>query len=148
MANTGWKFNYINSLPEEHLIFAFHYLKKKDDDYWARFGAHMGTVWDREELERLTSAPSGSPSRDRRVFVPLSLVVNPDLPEALLGKGKANKQSGSSPRGTEEALPASDGLQTGMSLPLGTEIVNMANLPKEKFMEIIRQSGLAGATRK
>ncbi len=92
---------------------------------------------------RLTTA-TNSPSENSRIFVPLSLVVNPDLPDALLGKKKSdNKQPQTEvPRGE---LPSSDGLNTGMSLPTDMEVVNMAEMPKEEFLSIIRRSGLAGS---
>ena len=104
-------------------------------------------MWDREELARLTAAPGGSPNLDSRVFVPLSLVVNPDLPNALLGKKKSGEQMAQpAPQGE---IPASDGLNTGMSLPTDSEVVNMAELPKDEFLGIIARSGLiTGATRK
>ena len=120
-------------------MFAYHYCNKKEEDYWKRFGSHMGTLWDRDELRRLISTPSGPPGQNQRVFVPLALVVNPDLPNALLGIKKGDKPS------TSDALPQGDGLNTGMPIPLGDEVENMAELPKDEFLQIISRSGLAGS---
>lgn len=78
----------------------------------------------------------GAGPGNRRIHVPLSLVMKPDLPEALLGKQQQGQPS--------SPMPSSigDGLNTGMALPTDSEVVNMADLSKEEFLGIIRQSGL------
>lgn len=138
LAKTGWTLKYINELPEDHLLFAYHYLKKDDTEYWERFGAHLGTIWDRDQLRNLMES-SGTKATNSRIFVPLSLTINPDLPKALLGK-KKNQSSGS--QSSVADIPSSDGLNTGMPLPIDAEVINMATLPKEEFLSIIGSSGL------
>jgi len=87
----------------------------------------------------LQQAGGGAKPENSRIFVPLSLTINPDLPNALLGK--ATNQP-TAPQSSEAALPASDGLNTGMSLPTDTEVVNMATLSKDEFLGIIGRAGL------
>jgi hypothetical protein len=129
---------YINKLPEAHLLFAYHWLQKDENEYWDRMGAHLGTLWDRDQLIRLMAAPKGSVGSSSRVFVPLSLVVNPDLPNALLGKSKTGQDTDSS----------GDGLHTGMTLPEGDEVVNMAEMDKDEFLDVIGRSGLGGVRKR
>jgi len=137
LAKTGWKLEYINKLPEDHLLFVYHYLRKNETEQWEHLGAHLGTIWDRNELLKLQQ--SGAKPENSRIFVPLSLVMNPDLPDALLGK---RRNQSAAPQSSEDVLPSGDGLNTGMSLPTDTEIVNMAELSKDEFLSVIGKSGL------
>jgi hypothetical protein len=113
-------------------------LKKADEDYWDRFGSHLGTLWSRSELAQV-QANRGKAGKTDKVLTPLSLVMNPDLPDAILGKKPEGKGSPTNP---DAPLPSGDGLNTGMSLPTDSEVINMAELPKEEFLEIIGRSGL------
>lgn len=118
-------------------------MKKADEDYWDHFGTHLGTLWSRSELEqvRANRGKSGKTRITDKVLVPLSLVMNPDLPDAILGKKPEG--SGSGPQRNPDApLPSGDGLNTGMSLPMDTEVVNMSELSKEEFLGIISRAGL------
>jgi hypothetical protein len=132
----------MNGLPITQLLFVYHYLKKDDDEYWDRLGSHLGTLWDKESLRILSEKPSGSGTRNPRIFVPLSLVVNPELPNALLNRQPADGPS--APRGT--STPNGDGLCTAMPLPEGEEVVNMGNLSKEEFFGLIHNVGLLTKT--
>jgi len=138
LAKTGWTLEYINQLPEVHLLFAYHHLRKAEDDDFGRLGAHLGTLWDREALMALQKQVAGDGDKSETIFVPLSLVVNPELPDALLGKQSAN----SAPRG-EPVSHSSDGLHTAMAMPEGDEVINMGDLPKEEFFGLVAQAGLA-----
>jgi hypothetical protein len=119
-------------------MFAYHWLQKVDQDQWERLGTQLGTTWKRSELERLDSAPKGAKEGSDTIFVPLSLVINQDLIEGLLNK--ANKSPNQPSTGSTPQQ--GDGLHTGMSLPAGEEVVNMATLPKEEFLNVIRSGGL------
>ena len=105
---------------------------------WDRFGAHLGTLWDRDTLQALDAKPKGSHVQNDTIFVPLSLVVNPDLPNALMGK----KSGAPTPPG-EPARQSGDGLHTEMAMPEGDEVVNMGDLPKEEFFGLVANAGLA-----
>lgn len=122
-----------------HRLFAFHWLSKVDDDTWERLSSHLGTVWDREELMALQDSTPRSGKPQNKVFVPLSLSINPDLPDAILGK----KKSGDSVSPEGEPRSSGDGLHTGMALPEGDEVVNMGELPKNEFIGLVSQAGLA-----
>jgi hypothetical protein len=141
LAKTGWTLEYINKLPETHLLFAYHWLSKVEEDTWDRLTSNLGTIWDRETLLTLQSKVSGSHVGGDKVFVPLSLVMNPELPDALLGKKNAAAAGPTVPEGTP--TQAGDGLHTGMALPEGDEVVNMGELPKNEFFGLISQAGLA-----
>jgi hypothetical protein len=121
-------------------MFAYHWLTKVDKDQWERLGSILGTTWKRSELERLDSAPPGAREGSDTIFVPLSLVINQGLVEGLLNK------AGKSPNAPSTGSPATpgqgDGLHTGMSLPAGEEVINMAVLPKDEFLNVIRAGGL------
>lgn len=137
LAKTGWTLEYINSLSELHLLFAFHWLNKVEEDTWERLTSHLGTVWDRDTLEMLNSSTSsGTPGK--KIFVPLSLSINPDLPAALLGKKPSDIRS--SPG--EKASQQGDGLYTGMAMPEGDDVINMGDLPREEFMGLVANAGL------
>ena len=82
---------------------------------------------------------SGDGDKSETIFVPLSLVVNPELPDALLGKQSAN----SAPRGEPVSHSSGDGLHTAMAMPEGDEVINMGDLPKEEFFGLVSQAGLA-----
>lgn len=125
----------MNGLPITQLLFVYHYLKKDDDEYWDRLGAHLGTLWDKDSLRILSEKPSGSGTRNPRIFVPLSLVVNPELPKALLGKTDSPTPGGDSHSG-------GDGLHTAMAMPEGDEVVNMGTLSKEEFFGLVSNAGL------
>lgn len=121
----------------------YHHLKKDEGTYWHNFGRHLGTTWDRETLERMTTPGDGSPNTNSTIFVPLSLVLNPELPAILLGKPAGGDKSPGGP--TEGSSTRSgDGLSTGMSLPGGEEVVNMGDLSKEEFFGLVSSAGLAG----
>jgi hypothetical protein len=123
-----------------HLLFVFHWLSKVEEDTWDRLGKHLGTLWDRESLVALRDATGNSsgPSQNR-IFVPLSLSINPELPDALLGK-----KSGNASPGEPASTPSrSDGLHTAMAMPEGDEVVNMGDLPKNEFFGLVSQAGLA-----
>jgi hypothetical protein len=123
-----------------HLLFAYHWISKVDNDQWKRLSKHLGTVWDRSTLEMLNSSGSGTRGTpSERLFIPLSLSMNPDLPEALLGK---KKSTGPAPPGGSSSQ-AGDGLRTEMALPAGEEVVNMGDLPKNEFIGLVSQAGLA-----
>lgn len=65
--------------------------------------------------------------------------MNPELPDALLGKKKDGNSA--APGGN---IPSSgDGLHTEMAMPEGDEVVNMGDLPKEEFFGLVAQAGLA-----
>lgn len=140
LAKTGWTLDYINELPETHLLFSYHYLKKDDGEAWERLGAHLGTLWDRKTLQALDEKAKGSHLQNDSIFVPLSLVVNPDLPNALLGKEKDAPQGDST---RPAATSKGDGLLTEMAMPEGDEVVNMGDLPREEFMGLVTSAGLA-----
>jgi hypothetical protein len=119
-------------------MFVYHWLVKVDRDQWDKLGIQLGTTWKRSELERLDTAPAGAKEGSDTIFVPLSLVINQDLVEGLLnnaGRSPSQPSTGSSPR-------AGDGLHTGMALPAGEEVINMATLPKDEFLNVIRAGGL------
>lgn len=140
LAKTGWTLEYINRLPETHLLFAYHHLRKADEETWDRLGSHLGTLWDREALVALQRQVAGDGDASDTIFVPLSLVVNPELPDALLGKNAAPSASPGEP----VPRPSSgDGLHTEMAMPEGDEVVNMGDLPKEEFFGLVSQAGLA-----
>lgn len=103
-------------------------------------GAHLGTLWDREDLTALQEQVAGAGDRSPTVFIPLSLVVNPELPDALLGKVKSGDPA---TRGDNRPSPAGDGLHTEMAMPEGDEVVNMGELPKDEFFGLVSQAGLA-----
>jgi len=120
-------------------MFAYHWLQKVEKDQWNRLGSQLGTMWSRSELLRLKDTPAGAREGSDTIFVPLSLVINPDLVEGLMNKqGKAPNQQ---PAGAAP-LPSGDGLSTGMSIPLGEDVINMATLPKDQFLDVIRKGGL------
>lgn len=121
-------------------MFSFHWLQKVESEQWDNLGHQLGTMWSKSELLRMSSAEPGARKGSDRIFVPLSLVINPDLVEGLLGKGKKDKNQPTSAGQTP--LPPGDGLNTGMSLPAGEEVVNMAELPKDEFLGIIKSAGL------
>lgn len=106
---------------------------------WERFGAHLGTLWNRETLQALDEKPQGSHTQNDTIFVPLSLVVNPDLPNALLGKDTGGAKA---PPGAT-ARQGGDGLHTEMAMPEGDEVINMGSLPREEFIGLVASSGLA-----
>lgn len=116
-----------------HLLFAFHWLSKVDEDSWDRIAMHLGTMWDRETLEMLNSS-TGSGTPGKHIFVPLSLSINPDLPAALLGK-KASDNS-SVPSGGKP-VGRGDGLYTEMAMPEGSDVINMGDLPREEFLGLV-----------
>jgi hypothetical protein len=122
-------------------MFAFHWLQKTDNDQWDKLGHQLGTMWSRSELLRMSTEEPGAKEGSDRVFVPLSLVINPDLVDGLLRKTKKD-QNTQSPTSAEDPLPSGDRLNTGMALPLGEEVVNMATLPKNEFLNVIRSGGL------
>jgi hypothetical protein len=125
-------------------MFTYHWLKKVDKEQWNRLGSQLGTMWSRSELLRLNDAPTGVGEGSDTVFVPLSLVINPDLVEGLMSKAKEGpNQQSTGPTSTPSApMGRGDGLNTGMSLPSGEEVVNMATLPKNEFLDVIRAGGL------
>lgn len=143
IAKTGWTLDYINSLPELHLLFVYHHLKKDEDNYWHNFGRHLGTTWDRETLERMTTPGDGSKNTNPRIFVPLSLVLNPALPSILLGKPIGGAKPPGGPT-KDSSTKSGDGLSTGMALPGGEEVVNMGDLSKDEFFGLVASAGLAG----
>jgi hypothetical protein len=121
-----------------HLLFAYHWLSKVEEDTWNRLGNHLGTLWDREALLALQSEVSGSGTPQNRIFVPLSLSINPELPDALLGKSKGRTTS----PGEHGSPNKGDGLHTEMAMPEGAEVVNMGDLPKEEFFGLVASAGL------
>lgn len=144
MAHSGWKPDEIARMPEDHILFAFHYLRKKEKEFWHNFGAHLGTEWETDDLREMLKKRGGALGTKKRVFVPLSLIVNPELPSALLGQKPQN--AANAPSGTNvnqpQASQSGDGLSTGMPIPQDTEIVNMANLDKGEFFGLIANAGL------
>ncbi len=124
-----------------HLLFAYHWISKVDADQWKRLSSHLGTVWDRETLEMLNSkAPGTGRASPDKIFVPLSLSINPDLPEALLGK---KRTTASASQGEPVSTSKGDGLHTAMAMPEGDEVINMGDLPKDEFFGLVSQAGLA-----
>ena len=121
-------------------MFSYHWLRKVDKDQWKSLGSHLGTMWSRAEINRLVDAPAGPKEGQDAVFVPLSLVINPDLVEGLVTKGSADRQL--APSAASGPSNTGDGLNTGMALPSGEEVVNMADLPKDEFLNVIRKGGL------
>ena len=140
LAKTGWTLEYINRLPETHLLFAYHHLRKTDEESWDRLGSHLGTLWDREALMALQRQVAGDGDKSSTIFVPLSLVVNPELPDALLGKQSATSASPGEP---VSRTSRGDGLHTAMAMPEGDEVINMGDLPKDEFFGLVAQAGLA-----
>ncbi len=122
-------------------MFCYHWCKKVESDQWDNLGLQLGTMWSRSELLRLSEAKPGAKEGSDRIFVPLSLVINPDLVDGLLQRAKKSENQPTSTSG-ETPLPSGDGLNTGMSLPVGEEVVNMAELPKDEFLNLIKSSGL------
>lgn len=141
LAKTGWTLEYINRLPETHLLFAYHHIRKTEEDSWDRLGSHLGTLWDRDALMALQKQVAGDGNKSSTIFVPLSLVVNPELPDALLGKNPAPSASPGEPIPSRSG--GGDGLYTEMAMPEGDEVVNMGDLPKEEFFGLVAQAGLA-----
>ena len=140
MAKKDWTVDYVNSLPNEHLLFVYHYLKKSENDFWDRMSSHLGTMWKKSELIRLRDKVPGNSkaSESDTIFVPLSLGINPGLVEGLVGKTRSNSTASVA---TEPSFMMEDGLNTGMTLPPGVE--PMANLPKEEFLGIIKAAGMS-----
>jgi hypothetical protein len=119
-------------------MFAYHWLHKVDKDQWDKLGSQLGTTWKRSELERLDDAPAGAKEGSDTIFVPLSLVINRDLVDGLLnGPSKSPNQPSTGSRSQ-----SGDGLHTDMPIPAGEEVVNMATLPKDEFLNVIRAGGL------
>jgi len=132
----------MNSLPELHLLFVYHHLKKDESNYWNEFGRQMGTTWERATLERMLETSKGPLKKTSSIFVPLSLVLNPALPSILLGKTSGDANSpGEAPR-----KDGGDGLYTGMALPQGEEVINMGDLPKDEFFGLVASAGMANTT--
>ena len=130
MAKTGWTLEYINSLPSEHLLYSYHWIKKVERDQWDILSSHLGTVWNIEDLRKLKNNEANPASSSSSViFVPLSLVMNPGLVEGLLNRGNNSKPG-------QPSLPLGDSLATDMALP--KDVVPMSTLSKEDFLKLVR----------
>jgi len=127
------------------MLFTYHWLQKAENDYWDRFGRHLGTVWNVKELVELKNNINQK-SKERiqtdTIFVPLSIVMNPELPSALLGnENQADVKKVNT--NVKNISNNGDELRTEMPLPRDADIVNMANLEKEEFFGLIANAGLS-----
>lgn len=64
------------------LHYTAYWLAKKESDWFERLGHLLGTEWSREQVERLVNPKQGATVPDK-MFLPLSLAINPDLTEWL-----------------------------------------------------------------
>lgn len=80
MAKGGYTWREVREMSELQLSFVDHYQQKQEIDFVEKIATILGLSWD---LDFLDKVQAGTPEPTSRIFLPLSLVIDPELVEKL-----------------------------------------------------------------
>lgn len=108
------------------LNYTYHYLRKREEDQYQRWGRLLGVIWSRQDVEAMLNSDK-SASAPERVFTPLSLAINPDLRDGLKDMFRVHKGAFV---GGGEYHPESQ-----------EEIVEMGDMDRDEFLRFASAAG-------
>lgn len=108
------------SQNDELLAWTYRWYRKVEDDWFAALMEILGVVWTREHIERIVNGKE-NPTAPDRVMIPLAMAVNPELREGLQKIFRVTK-----------GRFIGGGEYHGRR---GEQIVELADLPREEFMQ-------------
>jgi len=123
MARGNYTFDEIRKMSDIELLFLQHYqeiIKKEQEEFFIN---SLGIVWDKKSFEE--KLETGGKSIEK-LFIPLSVAVNPDILDYVKKQFNISKKGKSSIVGGGDYLPKP-----------GEEIISMGELSKEEFMQLI-----------
>lgn len=124
MARGGYTFEDIRKMSDVELLFLKHYqevIKKEQEEFLV---SSLGIVWDKKSFE--DKMDKGDKPIEK-LFIPLSVAVNPEVLDYVRKQFKLGKGGGKPPLiGGGDYIPKQ-----------GEEVVSMGDLSKEDFLRLI-----------
>jgi len=111
----------LTSMSHLELCYTVYWLRKAEEDYWERFGRTLGVIWHREDIDNMMKDEKNKTPTDT-VFLPLSMVMQPNIVDALKKMFGNNR----SKIGSGDYVPKA-----------GEEIVELGDFDKETFKKLI-----------
>ena len=88
MARGGYTFKEIAEMSEEEVQFLDHYQKKVEEGRWEYLNSMLGVEWDLEHYSKPAATGVGE---SRKMFIPLSVAINPKIMEHVKEEAKKYK---------------------------------------------------------
>lgn len=125
MARGGYTFEQIRQMDNTQLLYLHHYqilVQKEQQEF---LSSALGIVWDKKSLLEKTEGDSSTPIE--KLFIPLSVAVNPDILDYVKAQFKMS---------TNSKGPVHIG--GGEYMPKPNEVVtSMGDLSKEDFLKLL-----------
>ena len=136
MARGHYTFEDVKDWTREQWYFLFHYQEMdvvRQEEFLTNA---LGVLWDAKKMrEQSASGPEGTSVNKDKLFIPLSLAVNPEILSFV------NKQFGIASSSSEKGSGVTDGpsyIAGGSYKPKSGEVVkSMADMPKEEFLKTV-----------
>lgn len=132
MARGHYTFDDIESWTDEQLYFVFHYQEKVEQAQMEKMAKMLGLLWTKEDFGK----DSNSSANMDKIFIPLSLVINPRLKD----EWQIEKNLGTAGKGHVgggEYMPKKD-----------EQIVSMDQMTPAEYKEFIGKVGLVTKKKK
>lgn len=127
MARGGYTFEQVREMSYTELLFLHHYQEMVKNEQQEFIVNALGVVWDKESLvSKLNVGTENKPIE--KLFIPLSVAVNPDILDYVRKQFNVNSKKPSGPVfiGGGEYMPRP-----------GEEVRSMGDLSKDEFMRLI-----------
>lgn len=129
MARGGYSFDDIEKMSNLDVNFLYYYQELAEQKRWDNLSAILGTNWDLDAIRKNATSSEGNdgpPASD--LFVPLSLIINPEFDTYLRQRaGVSEKKSNVPYVGGGEYTPDEN-----------TEIISFADLSKEDLDKLTK----------
>lgn len=132
MARGGYTFAEMRQMDSTEILFLLHYQNLAQKEQQEFISSALGIVWNKKDMvEHVNESGNSSSKPLEKLFIPLSVAVNPDILDYVKKQFKVSDKK----RG-----PVFIG--GGEYMPKGNEVVNsMEDLSKEDFLKLIGKGG-------
>ena len=130
MARGHYTFDDIESWTDEQVYFIWHYQEKVEQAQLEKTAKMLGLLWTKEDFEK--TKDKSAPNMDR-VFIPLSLILNPKLKEEWQIEKNLGTSSHQNYVGGGEYKTKKD-----------ERILSMDQMTADEFKQFMGQMGVAG----
>ena len=90
MARGGYTFKEMAEMSEGEIRFLDHYQKRIEEGRWQYLNSMLGVEWDLEQQSKPAATDIGD---NRKIFIPLSVAINPKIVEHVKEEAKKYKNA-------------------------------------------------------
>lgn len=123
MARGGYTFSDIKAMDPTEVNYLWHYQNYVEKQRFNELASMLGVLWDLDDFKASsTKEASADEPASNKMFIPLSIVINPKIMEMIQKKSGTDSQIG----GSDFKPPEEN-----------AKVIPMADLSKEDFLRML-----------